>query len=144
MYTESVLKYAILQIAKRWSSSSSLFSLFFSPSSYFLPLNAVSSLVVRRHTRWNCNARTYKQWCEAFAPETATSQGEAPPCVPLHHLKRNCSLARHSSDDEIYLPRASGSSDPLARHSSETRSTYAKNVRRCALWSRLFAPRLRP
>ena len=65
----------------------------------FLTLGAVSSLVVQRHTRWNCNARAYVQWCEAFAPETATSQGEAPPCVPLHHIKRNCSLARHSSDD---------------------------------------------
>ena len=48
-------------------------------------LTAVSSPVVRRHTPWNQNARACGVWCEAFAPQTAESQGETSPFVPLHH-----------------------------------------------------------
>ena len=51
------------------------------------PRNPAHSLMVKRHTGYNCNSRTYKQWCEAFAPMIETSQIKTHLRVPLHHLK---------------------------------------------------------
>ena len=48
-------------------------------------LTAVSSPVVQRYTLWNRKARACGVWCEALAPQTAKSQGDSPPFVPLHH-----------------------------------------------------------
>ena len=48
-------------------------------------LTAVSSPVVQRHIPWNRKARACGVWCEALAPQTAKSQGETSPFVPLHH-----------------------------------------------------------
>ena len=47
--------------------------------------SGASSSMVRRHARWNWNSCACKLWCEAFAPQTAKSQSETPPSVPLHH-----------------------------------------------------------
>ena len=47
-------------------------------------LTAVSSPVVQRHTPWNRKARDRGVWCEAFAPQTAKSEGETSLFMPLH------------------------------------------------------------
>ena len=52
-------------------------------------LTAAFSPVVQRHTPWNRKARVCGVWCEAFAPQTAKSQGEKPQYVPLHPRTRS-------------------------------------------------------
>ena len=51
-------------------------------------LTVVPSPVVQRHTPWNRRMNACGVWCEAFAPQAAKSQGEAPQCVPLHNRTR--------------------------------------------------------
>ena len=50
---------------------------------------AVSLEVVQRHAWGRFTLRCCSLWCEGFAPLLVSSRVTIPPCVPLHHQRRD-------------------------------------------------------